>query len=109
MTVNVTPTAIKELKRLATTEKKPIRVRIGFNAGGCNGYQIHMDFTEQAPDEFDLIYTQDEIEFMVDKKSALFVHGATLDFGGDGLLDQGFHWSFPTSIGNCGCGTSFSF
>jgi len=81
---------------------------MGFHAGGCNGYEIDMCFTKHPVDEFDLTFEQDGIEFLVDKKSALFIHGATLDYGG-GLLDRGFKWSFPTSTGNCGCGTSFSF
>ena len=107
--VNITPAAIQELKRVATEEKNTLKVRIGFRAGGCSGFSINMDFTETDPDEFDMTFEQDGIEFMVDKKSALYVHGATLDYGGDGLLNIGFQWSFPSSTSSCGCGTSFSF
>jgi len=110
MAIDVTSMAIKELKRIywLVTETSLLRIRVAMKGGGCSGQTIHMDFTDQDPDEFDLVYVQDAIEFIVDKKSALFVHGATLDFGG-GLLDRGFKWSLPTSTGGCGCGTSFSF
>ncbi len=104
----VTDPALNELKRIANAEENPLRVRLAMSGGGCNGQTIHMDFTKGDPDEFDLTYEQDGIEFLVDKKSALFIHKATLDYGG-GLLDRCFKWSFPTSTGNCGCGTSFSF
>ena len=104
----VTDPALNELKRIANAEGNPLRVRLAMKGGGCSGQTIHMDFTEKDPDEFDLTCEQDGIEFLVDKKSALFILGATLDYGGE-LLDRGFHWEFPTSTGGCGCGTSFSF
>ena len=106
--ITVTNPAINELKRIADAEGNPLRVRLAMIGGGCAGMSVNMDFTEKGPDEFDLTCEQDGIEFLVDKKSALFILGATLDYGGK-LLDKGFKWSFPTSTGGCGCGTSFSF
>jgi iron-sulfur cluster assembly protein len=77
--------------------------------GGCSGHKVDMMFTKwPKDDEFDLTFTQDGIEFLVDKKSAALLEGATLDHGG-GLLDRGFKWIFPKATGGCGCGTSFSF
>jgi len=105
----VTETAIKELKRIADAEGNPLCVRLAMQGGGCSGYKVDMCFTKWEKDEeFDLTYTQDGVEFLVDKKSALLLSGATLDYGGD-LLDRGFKWTFPKSTGGCGCGVSFSF
>ena len=106
--ITVTEIALNELKRIAEAENNSLRVRIAMLGGGCSGFTIDMCFTERDADEFDMTCEQDGVEFIIDKKSALLVHGATLDYGG-GLLDKGFKWEFPSSTGGCGCGVSFSF
>jgi len=107
--ISITESAITELKRIAAAEGNAPRVRIAMHGGGCSGYKIDMNFTKFPPDqEFDQIFHEDDIEFVVDMKSATLVTGAKLDFGG-GLLDRGFKWEFPSATGGCGCGTSFSF
>jgi len=107
--ITVTDAALSELKRIADAEGKPHRVRFAMKGGGCSGLTVDMSFTKfPKDDEFDLTFTQDGVEFFIDKKSAFFMQSATLNFGG-GLLDRGFHWEFPQSTGGCGCGTSFSF
>lgn len=105
----VTQSAIDELKRIAEAEGDALRVRVAMKGGGCSGYTVDMSFTKwPKDDEFDLTFTKDGVEFLVDKKSAFLLTGATLDHGG-GLLDRGFHWEFPDAKSSCGCGTSFSF
>lgn len=107
--LTITEVALDELKRIADEEGNPFRVRLAMKGGGCSGMTVDMCFTKHEKDpEFDLTFTQDGVEFLVDKKSAFWLAGATLDFGG-GLLDRGFKWIFPQSTGGCGCGTSFSF
>lgn len=107
--IKVTETALEELKRIADVTDDPLCVRIAMKGGGCSGMTVDMCFTKWSKDnEFDLTFTHDGVEFLVDKKSAFWLTGATLDFGG-GLLDRGFKWTFPTATGGCGCGTSFSF
>jgi len=107
--ITVTASALKELGRIADEEGKPLRVRIAMKGGGCSGYTVDMSFTKWPADlEFDVTFTRNEMEFLVDSKSAILLEGATLDHGG-GLLDRGFKWEFPKSSGGCGCGTSFSF
>ena len=107
--LTLTESAATELKRLAVSENKEARVRIGIRGGGCSGYQVLMDLTSMPPDpEMDLLYEDQGITFVVDYKSATYFDGATLDFGGT-LLDRGFKWTFPRAGGGCGCGTSFAF
>ena len=107
--ITATNEALSELKRIADDEGKALRVRVALKGGGCSGFTVDMHFTKFPQDEeFDISFKQDEVEFLVDKKSALYLQGAKLDFGG-GLLDRGFKWDFPQSTGGCGCGVSFSF
>src|SRR3712207_8487759 len=44
-------------------------------------------------------------DLVVDKKSELFLEGATLDFI-DGLEQRGFHLDVPMAKKSCGCGRS---
>lgn len=104
-----TSVALSELERIADREQKDLKVRVACRGGGCSGIMIDMYFTKFPPDdEFDIVFMQGNVEFLVDKKSALFLQGAQLDYGG-GLLDRGFRWNLPNSTGGCGCGLSFSF
>ena len=107
--ITVTEPALNELKRIADDEGKSRRVRVAMMGGGCSGYSVDMCFKKFVIDHnFDLTFIIDEVEFVVDEKSATLLKGATLDYGG-GLLDRGFRWTFPTATSNCGCGTSFGF
>ena len=107
--ITITESALNELKRIAIEEKRQPRVRIALLGGGCSGMTIDMSFTKfPKDDEFDLVFIEDEVEFIVDDKSAIYIKDATLDFSG-GVLTKGFKWEFPLSTGGCGCGTSFSF
>ena len=107
--VSITPAALQELKRVATEEGVGLCIRIAMHGGGCNGFTVDMSYTNHPSDEdHDECFTLDDIEFIVDHKSAIFLKGASLDFGG-GLLQRGFKWAFPKSTGGCGCGVSFTF
>ena len=44
---------------------------------------------------------------VVDKKSALYLDGTTVDFY-DGLEKRGFTFDNPNAVKSCGCGSSFS-
>lgn len=107
--IDIAEAASLELKRIAISEEKPMRVRVSMHGGGCSGYTVDMSFTKFPADELlDETFEDNGIAFVVDKKSATLIAGAKLDFGG-GLLDRGFKWTFPKATGGCGCGTSFSF
>ena len=82
-------------------------IRIGAKGGGCSGLSYVMDFENSEPTEFDISYTQYDVNIVIDKKSSFFMIGTELDFN-DGLLDRGFVFNNPGATGTCGCGTSFS-
>ncbi len=105
----VTLAALTKLRKISLEEDKALQVRVAMIGGGCSGYSVTMNFTNDLPDYMtEQVQTIDGLRFLIDNKSALFVVGATLDYGG-GLLDRGFRWDFPQATGGCGCGTSFSF
>lgn len=109
MSVNLTPAAATEIKRVideqAREELKFVRVSV--KGGGCSGFQYGFDFTN-AYDEAEDFYTEQHgVGVVVDKKSDLFLDGTTIDFYSD-LQRRGFQFQNPNAVKSCGCGSSFS-
>jgi iron-sulfur cluster assembly protein len=46
------------------------------------------------------------VPVVVDKKSALYLDGTTVDFY-DGIERRGFTFDNPNAVKSCGCGSSF--
>jgi iron-sulfur cluster assembly protein len=104
--INVTDSAVRQLRLLlqeqVPTTRKGLRVQIA--KGGCSGLQYEMSLDGQK--EGDSIVEKDGVEFLVDRESADYLRGATLDYH-DGLTGAGFHIENPNAARTCGCGTSF--
>ena len=109
MAVTITEKAAKEIKRVLTEQNMPEQtvLRIGVSGGGCSGFQYALGFDNQADVTKDHISDQHGIKVAVDKKSALFLDGTTIDFY-EGLEKRGFTFDNPNAVRTCGCGSSFS-
>lgn len=81
-------------------------VRVGVKSGGCSGlsYELKFDKTKQ---ENDKVFTDNEVQIIIDKKSFLYLVGTTLEYSG-GLNGSGFVFNNPNANRTCGCGESFS-
>ena len=105
--VQLTPSAVKEVKRLQETQKKPdATFRVAVKNGGCSGMEYVMSFDVNT-DSHDQAFEVDGLRVVVDAKSALFLKGTTLDFS-DSVQESGFKFTNPNAKQTCGCGTSFS-
>jgi len=104
--INVTENAVRHLRSLlesqTAAEGKGLRVQIA--KGGCSGLQYEMLLDERKLD--DAVVERDGMQFFVDRESASYLQGATLDFH-DGLTAAGFRIVNPNAARTCGCGTSF--
>ena len=109
MAVMITEKAAKEMKRVMTDQKLPegTVLRIGVAGGGCSGFQYNLGFDNQQDETKDDISEQHGITVAVDKKSALYLDGTTVDFYED-LQRRGFQFDNPNAVKSCGCGSSFS-
>jgi len=104
--VTVTDKALEELKRiLSKEENKNLCVRLGIQGGGCSGLSYKLTYDE--PKEKDHVIEKDGVKVLVDRKSAIYLKGMTLDFN-DGLNNRGFIFKNPNATNTCGCGESFS-
>jgi iron-sulfur cluster assembly protein len=87
-------------------------LRVGIRGGGCSGFSYVIEFHDGPPHARDVVYdlkTTDgtDVRVVVDKKSLLYLNGATLEWEKI-LLRQGFKFVNPNEKANCGCGTSFT-
>tara|TARA_R110001592_G_scaffold14362_1_gene64372 strand:+ start:1822 stop:2145 length:324 start_codon:yes stop_codon:yes gene_type:complete len=105
MIIKLTETAAAEAKKyIEDNEEKYLR--IGVNGGGCSGFEYSLQVSSDYNDEQDTLSTQHEVDVIVDKKSALFLEGTTLDYYND-ISKRGFVFENPNTVKSCGCGNSF--
>lgn len=87
-------------------------LRVGIRGGGCSGFSYVIEFHDGEPRPRDIVYdlkatTGEDVRIIVDKKSLLYLNGATFDWEKT-LMRQGFKFVNPNEKSSCGCGTSFT-
>lgn len=109
MAIELTETAVKELKRVISEQQLPdaVALRIGVAGGGCSGFEYTLAFDENVHEETDMLTEVDGVRVAVDKKSALYLDGTQLDYR-ESLEARGFVFNNPNATKSCGCGSSFS-
>ena len=109
MSVTLTETAAKEVKRFIEEGEYEgdAVLRIGVAGGGCSGLSYSLNIVTDFDAANDSKTDQHGVPVVVDKKSALFLEGTTLDYY-EGIEQRGFQFHNPTAKKSCGCGNSFS-
>lgn len=108
--VRITEKAAVEIKRVITEKQMPedkATLRIKVAGGGCSGFSYGLGFVDSYDEAADFVADQHGVRVAVDKKSALFLEGTTIDFH-DGIDKRGFTFDNPNATNTCGCGSSFS-
>ena len=105
----LTALAVKELKRIVQDQNfgPVVYVRVGVRGGGCSGFTHLFTLDESFNDKNDVLYQQDGLSIVIDKRSAMYLEGTTVDFHDD-LNKRGFKFTNPAVKTTCGCGSSFS-
>jgi iron-sulfur cluster assembly protein len=107
MSVVLTEKAAAEVKRIMEAQKFQDRVlRVGVAGGGCSGFSYSLNFAEDYDEKVDSKYEFHGVPVVVDKKSALYLDGTTVDFY-EGIDKRGFTFDNPQAVKTCGCGSSF--
>ena len=81
-------------------------LRIAVQPGGCAGLRYQLFFDDRSLDG-DLSRDFGGVALAVDRMSAPYVEGATIDFV-DTIEKQGFTIDNPNATGSCACGDSFN-
>ena len=105
--VELSELAAGKVKSLLEQEgRDDLRLRVGVQPGGCSGLIYQLYFDERTLDG-DLVRDFDGVEVVVDRMSAPYLDGASIDFA-DTIEKQGFTIDNPNAGSSCACGDSFS-
>lgn len=109
MGVVLSEKAAVEVKRIMQDQKLEdgMFLRVGVAGGGCSGFSYSLGFDKTLDEKLDSKFDCHGVTVVVDKKSALYLDGTTVDFY-DGLEKRGFTFDNPNAVKSCGCGSSFS-
>ena len=106
MAVSLTTSASKRVKSYLDKRGRGIGLRVGVKRTGCSGWAYIVDYADSIDDD-DVVFDDDDIKVIVDKKSLELIDGTEVDFVKEGL-NEAFKFRNPRSKGECGCGESFS-
>ncbi len=98
-------TEVKKVLQEQSTEAETL-LRVRVVGGGCSGFSYDLRFDNQFDEKLDSKYVQHGVTVVVDKKSALYLDGTTVDYY-EGLEKRGFTFENPNAVKTCGCGHSF--
>jgi len=105
--VALTEAAAGKAKALLDQEgRDDLSLRIAVQPGGCAGLRYQLFFDDRSLDG-DLSVDFDGVRLAVDRMSAPYVQGASIDFV-DTIEKQGFTIDNPNAGGSCACGDSFN-
>ena len=109
----VTEKAAGEVKRIIAEQRaagempEKVYLRVRVVGGGCSGFQNKLDLDQQINERLDELFEFHGVPVVVDKRSLMYLGGATVDFHDD-LNRRGFSISNPSAKSTCGCGSSYS-
>ena len=108
MAVTLTARAAGEVKRIIEEQKfeDEMVLRVGVTGGGCSGFSYALGFDKTYDDKAASKYDCHGVSLVVDRISALYLDGTTVDFY-EGLDKRGFTFENPNAVKSCGCGSSF--
>lgn len=96
---------VKARSLLKSEGRDDLRLRVQVSPGGCSGLIYGLYFDDRVLDG-DAITDHDGLELVIDKMSAPYLVGASIDFE-DSISKQGFQINNPNAVGSCACGDSF--
>ncbi len=107
LSIMVSPkAALKAKEALAKRGTPSAMLRVGVRGGGCSGFGYVIEFADE-PSARDKVFEFDGLKVVVDPKSLVLLHGATLDYE-TRLMGHGFKFVNPNEKTSCGCGESFT-
>lgn len=101
--IKLTEAAAEEVKK---TKEDNTYLRVAVKGGGCSGFEYSLTLDLTYDEQTDTLSNQHGVDVIVDKKSALYLDGTTLDYYTD-ISKRGFVFNNPNATKSCGCGSSF--
>jgi len=113
MSILITERAKSEINRIVEEQKndnnndKKQYLRVRVVGGGCSGFQYKLTMDEEVNEKLDELYEINEVSVIIDKRSMMYINGATIDYLDD-MNERGFKVVNPIAKSTCGCGSSFN-
>lgn len=106
--VQLTPSAVENIKRLQTEFEMPgFGLRFGLTGGGCSGYKYVLEL-EEAPEDHDLVMDIEGVQVFLNPEHQELLKNSTIDWV-DTIMESGFQIENPQAKRPCGCGQSVDF
>jgi iron-sulfur cluster assembly protein len=106
MSISLTPSAAQRVKTFLATRGHGVGLRLGIKSTGCSGYAYVVNYADEVQGD-DLVFEDQGVKIIVDKKSLGYIDGTQVDFVKQGL-NEAFRFRNPNVKGECGCGESFT-
>ena len=106
MAISLTTPAADRVKTYLDARGTGIGLRVGVKKTGCNGFAYVVNYADSI-DVDDVVFEDQGIQLIVDRKSLALIDGTEVDFIKEGL-NEAFRFRNPNVSGECGCGESFS-
>lgn len=106
MAITMTEAAASRVKAFLDNRGKGLGLRLGVKTTGCSGMAYVLEFVDQLNEE-DQMFTEKDVNIIIDPKSLVYLDGTELDFVKEGL-NEGFQFNNPNVKDECGCGESFT-
>lgn len=106
--IDVSAEAIEAFKAKLSARGTPsAMIRLGIRGGACSGYAYAIEFDDGQARQGDTVWSIDDVSFVIDKKSQLYLSGSRLTWKKT-VLQSGFDFENPHEASRCGCGGSFA-
>ena len=106
MAISLTEAAAGHVRAHLQKRGRGLGLRVGVKTTGCSGMAYVLEFADEARSD-DQVFEDKGVTIVVSPKSLLYLDGAELDYGKEGL-NEGFRFTNPNEKARCGCGESFS-
>ncbi len=106
MAITLTDTAANRIKTFLDNRGKGLGLRLGVKTTGCSGMAYVLEFVDELNEE-DMVFENQGVKVIIDKKSLVYLDGTQLDYVKEGL-NEGFEFNNPNVKSECGCGESFN-
>ena len=106
MAITLTDSAADRVTQFIADRGKGLGLRVGVRTTGCSGMAYVIEFADEV-DDTDVVFDDNDVKVVIDKKSLVYLDGTELDFVKEGL-NEGFKFNNPNVKDECGCGESFN-
>lgn len=106
MPITLTDAAASHVRTFIENRGTGIGLRLAVRTTGCSGMAYVLEFADEVG-EGDVVFEDNDVTVVIDRKSLVYLDGTELDFGKEGL-NEGFKFNNPNVKDECGCGESFN-